>query len=715
MKKRFYQLIALFCCCTSLSVAQTITVSDTLTLTVTSIVPEPNPNANDYIFSFYGTDNTNKSQKVQIRYNSTSMYGTFTNNDFYNWDGSPSSGTYNYIRRTDSDLYFYPFKNELTAIVADEAGATVIDVNGLINVYGKWTRVLLHGVIPAPVPDDTVSIDLGLTTVIPMNQLGYEYLRLDAANDTYSLAFGIVGTNTLQTGTYYQAELLRPDLVVLPNDTIAVSSATLVVTDIAGGYHNLALTLLSADNILYNVSMHTGLVEATDTVQVVCPSGLMQNLKEMYGIYQLAGVSADYQVAIALNPGVIEQSQLSFTNDSVNLAYTRLLNVATQQMIYVQSASGRFVPDSSAFLPRMMVYADLLGINGTLYQVSFPVGGSQLPTAVDTTVVECGNDGVMRLDYTYGAGYLGMVVGNDDFDAHVVVYNGLSMKGNFGTDMFLYNEDVPGTSAICYLTQYNIPDVDARLSNIAACEMRMDSIGDTVRIELNVVTESSHMYCFRTNMLPLAAISGVEHTYSINNPLREDGMMVAMRLDKWNNEQTFALQFQRSDAWNEDGEMMGQNGEVWSFVFMQDSVDGIAGTYGYSAGTLMEEQYHMLTERGIEIWLMPMAGTLTITPIQAVTIPAAIIGARKDYHTHIYSVEADMVMENGQLYHLTGTNFLLCVDYVTEQMVELTELQTALDEVLGEQNLRVKKVLRNGMLLLESTDRTYTISGQRLQ
>lgn len=694
--------------CLSLSAfAQSIVVSDTLLLSVTSIVPEPNPNANEYIFSFYGTDNTGKSQKVQIRYSSESMYGTFTNNDFYNWDGSLGSGSYNYIRRADSDLGFYPFKNELTAVVANVEGATEIDVNGLIQVWGQWTRVLLHGVIPAPAPDDTISLDLGLATVIPMNQLGYEYLRLDAANDTYSLAFGIVGMSALQAGTYYQAELLRPDLVYLPDDSLTMTSATLVVTDNQAGFHNLALTLLSEDNVLYEISMHTGLVEAVDTVQVVCSSGLMQNLKEMYGIYQVAGVSADYQVAIALTPGVIEQSQLSFTSDSVNLAYTRLLDVAAGELIYVQHACGRFEPDSSAFLPCMMVYADLLGINGTLYQVAIPVGGSQLPTAVDTTIIECG-DRVGRLDFTNGAGWLGLVLGNEDADVHATVYTGLSLKGSFTSDMFIYDDP------ISYVTIYNDPTVDARFSNVQAAEMRMDSIGDTLRIELNVVTETSHMFCFRARLLPTRALTGEEVDYVISNPLADDGMMVAFRLDKVENESLFQIQFQRSDNWDEEtGELLGDNYEVWNFVFVQDSIDGISGNYGYSAATLSDEPYHMITEHGTEIWLQPMAGTLKIDPIQPFVIPAEAFGF--EYHTHIYSVEAHVFAESGIIYNITGANYLLCMDAETEQFLEFTETElTALNDVLAPEGLRVKKVLRDGMILLESTVGTYTIQGQRL-
>lgn len=690
-----------------------VVVKDTMRLAVDSIQPEPDPNHNTYVFTFWGTESQRQQRRrVQIEYESTSMYGTFTNDDFYNWDGSHGSGSYNYIRNMAGDQ-FYAFKNELTATVTDSAGATVIHVNGLINVFGSWTRVLLDATIPAAAPDDTVAIDLGVATVIPMNQLGYEYLRIDAANEDYSLAFGIVGTNTLQVGTYYQSDMLRPDLVLLPEDTIPMSQATLVVTDNGDGYHNLNLTLLSKENTLYLISMHTGLVEVTDTVQVVCYSGLMQNLSDMYGIYQIAGEAADYQVAIGLTPGVIETSQRSFTNDSVSLAYTRILDVASGQMIYIQSASGHFAPDSSAFLPRIVAYADLLGINGTLYQVAIPVGGSQLPSAVDTTYIDCGNE-VGRLDYTYGAGFMGLVLGNETADVHVLVYNGLQMKGSFGTDMFLYNEDVEASGrAVAYVTTYT--DSTFRFDNISGAEMRMDSIGDTVHIELNVVTEQHHMYCLTANLLPTRALTGDSATYLINTPLIDDGMMVAKLLDKTGNEQTFQLQFQRGDAWDEEGYIVG-DGEVWSFVFMQDSVDGISGNYGYGAETLYEDDniYHTIKEHGTEIRLMPMAGTLAINATRAITIPASELG--EEYHTHMYDVEARIVMENGMLYILRGSNFLLCVDYDTEELVEFTESAwTAIEEVLDKQGMRVKKVLRNGMILLETKNGTYDVSGRAVK
>lgn len=323
--------------------------------------------------------------------------------------------------------------------------------------------------------------------------------------------------------------------------------------------------------------------------------------------------------------------------------------------------------------------------------------------------MECGNY-VGRIDYTHGAGFMGLVLGNEQHDVHVTVYNGLSMQGTFSSDMFVYDDPAS------FVTSYKANGLFS-FDDVAAAEMRMDSIQDTVRIELNVVTVNSHMYCFHANLLPTRALTGDEVTYGINNSFRQDGMLVAFRLDKQGNTGLYNMQVQRADAWDEEtGELAGDNYEVWNFIFAQDSVDGISGTYGYGAETLLvdENSYHMIMEHGTEIWLMPMAGTLRLIPTQSLTIPAAVMGF--DYHTHVYNVEAHLAMENGIVYHVTGANYLLCVDYQSESYLELTEeVLTALDEVLGEQGLRVKKVLRNGMILLESTDHTYTISGQIIQ
>lgn len=111
---------------------------------------------------------------------------------------------------------------------------------------------------------------------------------------------------------------------------------------------------------------------------------------------------------------------------------------------------------------------------------------------------------------------------------------------------------------------------------------------------------------------------------------------------------------------------------------------------------------------------MPMAGTLTIKAGAKVTIPAAALGF--EYHTHLYTVEAHVMAENGIIYNLTGENFLLCVDYETERYVEFTEeVLTALDDVLAPHGLRVKKVMQNGMILLESTEGTYSVDGRKIR
>lgn len=693
-----------------------IVAKDTLTISVESIVPEPDPNAGTYTFSFLGPDNKGVRQKVQIEYRSESMYGTFVNNDFRNWDGSEGSGTYNYMRPTNSDFQFYPFKNELSAVVADSMGATVIDVNGLANIFGKWTRVLLHGVIPAPAPDDTVAIDLGQLSVIPMNQLGYKYLRLDAANEDYSLAFGIVGIDAMKAGTYYQADLLRPDLVSLPDDTIPMSSATLVVTDADNGYHNLVLTMLGTDNVLYEVSMHTGAVVVTDTVQVVCQNGLIQDLSEMYGFYQIAGTCADYQVTIALNPGVIEKSLREFTNDSVNLAYTRLLDVAANQLVYVQQASGRIEKDSTSFMPRVVVYADLQGINGTLYQVTLSVSGSPLPEVVDTVTVDCG-EGVIRVDYTRGIGMAGLVlshqVGEEVRSANVVFFTGAQLGGIYEDEYFDYEADYAMYVSRVWMDHSGATDtIRTYFTDINVAQMRIDSINDTIHVMLDAYAKNDTLYRFTAWMAPKQALTGESHEYLVTT--NDDCDMIGIRLPLENNQAIYSLGLQRAVLDNE-GNIDG-DAEIWKFVIFQTDWDGIQGEYGYSAGNMDDTEYHVIYEGGTEIYLAPVAGTLHVTAMQQELFNLPEIGL---YRAWIYAINAQILAENGQFYNVTGQTYMLCIEIIDDQnerMVELTEqMMTAIEQTLGEQGLRVKKVLRNGMILIEQGDRSYSISGARVE
>lgn len=697
MKKLFLLLCTLVALCANAQVA-----SDTLSLTVSRTEAEPDPNNQEFVFSLFGA--ADLDYKIQIDYHSASMYGTFSDTDF---DLSGSGKNYNYIRTTDGTK-FWSFKH-LDVVVSDSLGATVVTINGLIQNLGSWRRVLATGVLAAPAPADTTVVDMGTVAVIRSQRDGVGFLIMDAANADYSLEFGLTGYNRLAAGTYVQRDMLYPVLVHLPADTISAKTAELLVTDsTVAGLHQLRLDLITADNHLYRLLMHTDLLRAVDTVAINCTTTSLQAI-EMYNIYQFVGNNATYSASLAVRPGVIEKGMLVIPEDSIDLAHTQVYHHDTQVLTRIQQASAYIVVDSTTTINKQMIYADLLGANDTLYQVLFTLGGSDLPAASDTTIIECGNR-VGRLDYTHGAGYLGLVLGNDTADVHITVYNGLEMRGTFTSDMFVYDDPKS------YVTTYSAEDSVIRFSDVQAAEMYMDSIGDTVRIELDVVTVSSHMYRFRANLLPMRALTGTNINYVVNNALTDDGMMVALRMAKQGNASTYRLQFQRSDEWTAEGEMTGDNHELWDYSFTQDSIDGISGSYGYAAGTLNEDYAHTIVEKGTEILLRPMAGTLTLTVAGDVTIPAEYTPTGVDYHTHLYAVTSHMAMENGLLYHVTGQNYLLCVDYNSGAYLEFSEDElTALNDILAPQGLRVRKVLRDGMLLLETTDSTYTIQGQLAQ
>ena len=93
--------------------------------------------------------------------------------------------------------------------------------------------------------------------------------------------------------------------------------------------------------------------------------------------------------------------------------------------------------------------------------------------------------------------------------------------------------------------------------------------------------------------------------------------------------------------------------------------------------------------------------------------PLALNISGKTYKTHYYEVSASVLAENGIIYHLEGTTFLLCVNAETGEWVELTENMSALNDALMEHGFRVRKVLRDGRILIECADGTFDMQGVR--
>jgi len=669
--------------------AEEIVAVDTIQFVADRVQAEPNPNSGEYVFAMWGNA-LDEQWKLQIDYYADSEFGTFTDADFRLTSGG---GAYNYLRKANNDMWMRSFKH-LDVTVSDVAGATMIEVNGLIQDFGNWRRVLVQAEIPAPAPTDTVAVDLGRVMEVPNTFLGYTIL--EAKNAEYELTFGLSGTSELHVGTYYQVEILRPIFVALPADTIPMASAQLQVSERMGtDYLNLDLDLLGENGTLYQIQMHTGEPESSDTVQVHCSYTSVSDLSQTYGIYQFYGESADYNVAIAFSPGVIEQSMITVPSDSINLAYSAVVRRADLQTTRIEYATAQMELDALSGQVKA-VHAEMMGTDGILYQVLMPFDNSSLPAAADTVYVDCGT-GVGRVDYSFEPGWVGFVLAQEEADVHIVVYNDMKFDGVITSENFDYSQS--------YVTTYADNDQTIRFADVQMAQMRFDSIGNNLQITLDAITVSNILYHFTATLTPKRALTGNRVKYDVSD--LSETMMIALRNTAPDGKGgTYRMQFQRVDGYNEDGEVVGDY-EIWDFRFTQTEIDGIAGTYGYAAETLSNESIHYLQEDNTEIQLKPLAGTITLEALSEVTLPLD-----PDYRTHIYSIKAEFVAANNIIYELEGNNYLLCADNESGEMIELSEAAWSnLNKVLEEQGLKVRKVLRDGMILLERGEKCYLPSG----
>lgn len=649
---------------------------DTIEMTATSVRPELDYNNGNFTYTLQDA-----TWKVQVCYVGTDNYGSFTEADFY----TEGSGSFNYIRNTRNDMQFWAFQTA-SIVVTNELGGTRIEVNALIKSGStQWRRVLAHGLIPAPAVVDTVKMDMGQVAV--QEDAFNNAIIMEAANADYSLAFGIGGQNHLTAGTYYMVDLLRPELVNLhSSDTIVADEALLVVTE-NGPYLDLAFSLRSEDDTLYQISMHTGATVVTDTVAIDCYSTQVSDYTSSYGFVLLAGESADYVASIALAP-----------DSSVVYAFTTVARKSDQTTIRITDASLSVVTEADG---HRSLRAELVGTNGTMYVVTLPVDYARLPEAVDTINVDFGN-GVGRVDFSQGMGMMGLTLTKaGELDAHVVFYNGGSMKGLFDADYFDYDG--------CYITLYEENNLIS-FHDIKAAEIRLDSINDTLHITLDAINLGDTLYHMTAYLTPKRSLADGDHTYDISYAADGTGYdMVALQTYAGDDQYIYRIQFQRADAWTTTGEPIG-DAELFEFRILQANWDGIQGTFGYSEDNMDPDRHHTIYEGGTEIYLGPVAGTVTFAPLQKVV---AQLSASQKYNTYLYAISAQFVAENGQIYSLTGQNALICVDNVTGAFVELPEAElTALEDVLEEQGMRVKKVLENGVLLIEKEGQTFDATGR---
>ncbi len=673
---------------------ETIVARDTIEYTAYQIDPELDYNAGHFIYTLYGVDQQDKNWRSQLNYRAEIPYGEFSDDDFALSSGGKN---YNYIRPTNNPDKFYSYQHLDASIANDETGTT-IEVNGLINDLGTWRRVLIHGFIPNVQPLDTVDIDFGHAYVTPTSYVDVAYCRVDASNADYTLTTGIM-TAHLEAKTYYTADMLLPELVTSAGDTIAPKDVELVVSE-AGDFLAFDMNLLSEEQIIYHITFdnNSGAIIVTDTTYIDCNQTSIENLTEMYGMYQILGQAGDTYVSLAVRPEVIEQSLLYYAPEDFNLTYTFIANLAESTMTSI--ASARAILESIGD-KKYNLTALLMTNKSVCYKVTMPVGYSILPEAVDTINVDFGN-GVGRVEYTHGMGYVGFVLSKeDDIDIHFTFYNGYNLSGTFGTEYFVWDDDFNP----CYVTTY-MPNGLIKFSDLKAAQVQLDSVGDVLHITLDCINLRDTLYHCTAQLDSKTILRDTVCDVST----AADYSMVAYQYADEESPTTYRMQLQHVAEWDEDGNPLGDY-EVWDFRFMPDPEwDGIQGEYGYSEGN-MQLNEHIIVEGNTEILLKPVAGTLTIVADEKVDV---LVG-EQEYTTHLYSIDCEFVAENLSIYTLVGENMLECVNVATGELVELSEdIVDAIVEAMRENGTDVQKVMRNGQLVIISGEQEYSVLGYRL-
>lgn len=683
--------------------AQTTTARDTVRFVAERVVMEDDPNNHNYIFSLYSPDG---QWKIQINYFADSMFGTFTTEDF---NLSGSGRNYNYVRNPKNDMVFYSF-TEMDLEVTDNVTTYDIKANCLAS---NRTRFIVEGSVEVAIPTDTIHSDLGYANVVA-NPF-YGIYTLSAENDDYRLEYGVVGESLL--GTFYRADLLMPELTDRHSgEKISIINATALHTIDADGTKRFAIDLISDDLLCYSFKMFNAPIEVAVKEEIDVDLGLecaLQDLTEMYGCYQFGGQNDEYGVAIALMPEAIESGRREWGMDDIYLPYTTVLRMADGSRPTIHDVKASF--SSEGYLATLL--ADILCLDGTLYHVRM---GLQLPgyvpDPIDTVELDYGR--VAVVDYTKGLGTVGLggvLPGRSQMRLYLNAHN---LEGEFTTD-----DIIPDLCDVMMANDdsfkfHDAWDVKASVTRDAA---------DVLHFDIHMLCKDTVMYHATMYLPPLRCLpnasTGADQIDYDLSP--DDGYsLVALREGTDGNYAEYTLQFGNADVLYDDESQARArrtknneptayyDGNLFSFYLGHEG-PGLAGEYGYSAGTLAEDEPHLFFEDHTEVRVAPVAGTLNVTPLQPITI--FIDGLR--YVTSVYNVEFHFVGQNGIIYNGAGSDYLICIaadgDEDTLHYVEIKE--PTIDSIrtaLAAQGFTVRKTLSSdGRMLIVTPSGNYDARG----
>lgn len=647
----------------TISASAATEAQDTIRFSTHNVVLEDNPNAHQYNISLYSDDG---AWKVQLNYHSDeSMFGTFDNEDF---NLSGTGKYYNYARNPKNDMVFYSFTDMLVT-VSDEVTEYHISANCLTT---NNIRFLIEGSIDVLTPTDTVSSNLGYARMV--ENAFYGTYVFNAENEDYSLAYGVVAADPV--GTFYTADILMPELTDKHSgEKIGVQSATAVHEQKADTLW-LTLDVLGNDLTLYHLTMfnaaHEVPIVAEDTIEIEGDIAL-QDLTMMYGCYQLSGQNREWGVGIAFVPDAFEGGRTEWGMEDIFMPYTTLIRFADNYVVKIHDVHVTLeVTEEDQYIFR----AEITSLDGILYHVTLKTAGPGYLGEPDEVVnMEMGQAAL--LDYSQ-PGVIGLgAYASMQYQMRVYL-NAYMLEGNYYTDDAILD--------MCDVMVVRPADGtfvfhDAKRVNT---HFETDSAGVThVTIDMLAIDNVLYHATFQIPVLQCMSNS----TYSIDNAL-----MVAMREVQGGNT-FFTLQFQNLPENVDDLDVI-DNGEIFTFAFAPEG-EGIAGEYGYSAGTLSESAIHNIYEQATEVRLAPVAGTLTITPLEHYTYENV-------YHTTLYDIRFQFVAQNAVIYEGSGHNYLLCID-TDGNFVEVQEpTLSLLSQQLAERGLQVRKVLQNGQMMIVS-------------
>ncbi len=636
---------------------------------------EDNPNKKNYNITIFSPDG---QWKMQLNYYSDSMFGTFGNADFHlDSDGK----YYNYARNPKNDMVFYSF-TDMNVSVTDEGSCYRIKANCLTN---NKMRFVVEATIAAPQPKETRKDNLGYARV-EQNPFFGTYV-IHAENDNYKLSYGTTGTELL--GKFYRADLLLPELHDKKADKdIKVLTASAVHKK-DGENTIMTIDVLSEDLIMYELTMFNGPyeIEIKEEKDITFTNVVLQDLSDMYGCFQFGAMNNEYQASIAISSDAFTSGKTEWKKDDLLMQYTNLLITAEERFVEIFDAKVRMEVQGKV----VMIYADLTSMDGILYHITMRYEqGGYMPEPSETVNIDFGH--VSMLDYSQGLGLVGVgAVKPGEYQMRFYMY-ATDLEGDFNTgDFYMDACDmmvVTGNTYVFHDAKYMKAHAEKE-DGVTKLTVDMYGIDDVLYHGTMYIDD---LKCMKE-----------EAVYPID--VESATTMIALQMGNEDNYAEYTMQLQNLEY--DDDDMIVGDGYLFSFYFGHEG-NGVAGKYGLSEGSLAEDQIQMFYENGCEVRVGTVAATLELEALKAQTL--YVYGQK--VNTNLYQVNFKILGQNGVIYSGEGENYLLCIDQEGEFIDITEEYQTAINEALAEQGLKIRKVLKGGKIIVEKNGREYDVQGR---